>query len=73
MSMKSKILEYKKSKIILNLKKYSNVALFSRKEEEFEKNNNTFNKSSKTHLYNKRYKRIGAFGLYRFLRSPILF
>ena len=54
--MKSKILEYKKSKIILNLKKYSNVALFSRKEEEFEKSNNTFNKPSKTHLYKKSSK-----------------
>ena len=56
MSMKSKILEYKKSKIILNLKKYSNVALFSRKEEEFEKTNNTFNKSSKTQKKKKNSK-----------------
>ena len=56
MSTKSNILKNKKSKIILNLKKFSNVALFSRKEQEFEKSINSLNKSSKSYINKKSIK-----------------
>ena len=53
MSIRSKITNYKKSKIILNLKKYSNVALFARREEEISRANNSSNKSIKHYLNSK--------------------
>ena len=56
MSTKSNILKNRKSKINLNLKKFSNVALFSRKEEEFEKSSNSLNKSSKSYINKKNIK-----------------
>ena len=56
MSTKSNILKNRKSKIILNLKKFSNVALFSRKEQEFEKSINSLNKSSKSFINKKSIK-----------------
>lgn len=56
MSTKSNILKNRKSKIILNLKKFSNVALFSRKEQEFEKSSNSLNKSSKSYINKKSIK-----------------
>ena len=56
MSTKSNILKNRKSKIILNLKKFSNVALFSRKEQEFEKSINSLNKSSKSYINKKSIK-----------------
>ena len=56
MSTKSNILKNRKSKIIMNLKKFSNVALFSRKEEEFEKSSNSLNKSSKSYINKKNIK-----------------
>ena len=45
MSMRNRINSRKKAKIILNLKKYSNVILFSRREEDFLQRNNTSYKS----------------------------
>ena len=56
MSTKSNILKNRKSKIIMNLKKFSNVALFSRKEQEFEKSSNSLNKSSKSYINKKSIK-----------------
>ena len=43
--MQNKISSYKKSKLLLNLKKYSNVAVFNCKEEELLKKNNSLIKS----------------------------
>ena len=40
----------------MNLKKFSNVALFSRKEQEFEKSSNSLNKSSKSYINKKSIK-----------------
>ena len=40
----------------MNLKKFSNVALFSRKEQEFEKSINSLNKSSKSYINKKSIK-----------------
>ena len=50
MSMMSQMPSRKKAKIIQNLKKYSNVVLFSRREEELFKKNNTSHKSNKNLL-----------------------
>jgi len=50
MSMMSQMPSRKKAKIIQNLKKYSNVVLFSRREEELSKKNNTSHKSNKNLL-----------------------
>ena len=55
MSMNSKISKYRKSKIILNLKKFSNVILFSRREDEFLKRSKSSFKTFKT-LANKKNK-----------------
>ena len=50
MSMMSQMPSRKKAKIIQNLKKYSNVVLFSRREEELSQKNNTSHKSNKNLL-----------------------
>ena len=55
MLMNSKISKYRKSKIILNLKKFSNVILFSRREDEFLKRSKSSFKTFKT-LANKKNK-----------------
>ena len=50
MSLMSQMPSRKKAKIIQNLKKYSNVVLFSRREEELSQKNNTSHKSNKNLL-----------------------
>ena len=52
--MRNKLLSYKKTKLLLNLKKYSNVIIFTRKEEELLKRNNSSVKSKKN-LLNKTF------------------
>ena len=54
MSTRNKINSRKKAKIILNLKKYSNVILFSRREEELLQRNNNSYKSLKR--FNNKFK-----------------
>ena len=51
MSMNRKIQSLKQSKMIVNLKKYSNVALFSRREEERLKRSNSSIKTLKDYIY----------------------
>ena len=51
MSMNRKIQNLKQSKMIVNLKKYSNVALFSRREEERLKRSNSSIKTLKDYIY----------------------
>ena len=56
MSMRTKIPGIRKSKIILNLKKYSNVILFSRREKERSLKINISNKSVKDYIIKKKNK-----------------
>ena len=56
MSMRTKMPGIRKSKIILNLKKYSNVILFSRREKERSLKINISNKSVKDYIIKKKNK-----------------
>ena len=58
MSMMSQMPSRKKAKIIQNLKKYSNVVLFSRREEELSQKNNTSHKSNKNLLKKDKKNKI---------------